>query len=134
MLICGILETSFLGLGVFVMFVFVLRISNQLFTNTLRRETKQILFYLSIFGTCAFLFLVVQGVLFLFYPKLKKQLPIVFLFTYVAMDFPVIGYLIAIHHQNFREQHIDDGQSTTDMEVESYEELDNEDIFNAIFL
>ena len=29
---------------------------------------------------------------------------------------------------------MDDGQLTTDMDVESYEELDNEDIFNAIFL
>ena len=54
--------------------------------------------------------------------------------TYLLVDFPVTGYLIQIHNQNFKQQPVDEDQFSTEIDVESIGELDNEDIFNAIFL
>ena len=60
---CGIVETIFMALGIVSVFIQVYRISNQLFKEKLRRETKQILFYLAIFVICAIIFTGVQFII-----------------------------------------------------------------------
>ena len=105
-----------------------------MFHGKLKRETMQILFYLKIFVVFVTIFLLAL-VLFFRYSEINPEL--IYIFCFLLYDFPITGYLVIIHHLNYKIKNEDEIETTDDdLDDESGTQfdIDNESIFADLFL